>query len=59
MPQPSSSSTKPIRPSNWLPEHDAFIRRHARHGEDATTIVILFETEYSAVRVVILFETEY
>ncbi|EXJ81625.1 hypothetical protein A1O1_07690 [Capronia coronata CBS 617.96] len=55
-----SSSTRPnpnpnpsiplVRPKPWLPEHDAFIRRHARNGEDATTIAILLETEYPGVR---------
>ncbi len=33
----------------WLPHHDAFVRRHARNGEDARTIVILFETEFPDV----------
>jgi hypothetical protein len=33
----------------WLPAHDAFVRRHGRNGEDADTIVILFETEFPDV----------
>ncbi|KAG9778286.1 hypothetical protein KCU88_g4308, partial [Aureobasidium melanogenum] len=44
-----SASTR--QPKSWLPEHDAFIRRHARNGEDATSISILFETEFPGVRV--------
>lgn len=38
------------KPANWLPEHDAFVRRHARNGEDPESILILFETEYPTVR---------
>ncbi|KAK7884996.1 hypothetical protein LTR67_010854 [Exophiala xenobiotica] len=45
------SQGKPRRPENWLPEHDTFVRRQARNGEDVTSILILFETEYPMVRV--------
>lgn len=53
----SSSATKPAfglgvagKPKTWVSEHDAFIRRHAQNGEDATSIVILLETEYPRLR---------
>jgi hypothetical protein len=47
----SSSSTALSRPANWQPGHDAFIRRLARNGEDANSILILFETEFPAIKV--------
>ncbi|KIW58973.1 hypothetical protein PV05_03461 [Exophiala xenobiotica] len=45
------SQGTPRRPENWLPEHDIFVRRQARNGEDVTSILILFETEYPNVKV--------
>ncbi|KIX04235.1 uncharacterized protein Z518_07789 [Rhinocladiella mackenziei CBS 650.93] len=43
------SSSKSTKPKNWRPEHDDFIRQHARNGEDAMSILILFETEFPNV----------
>ncbi|KEF55022.1 uncharacterized protein A1O9_08675 [Exophiala aquamarina CBS 119918] len=50
-PPPASGSGAPTRPANWQPGHDAFVRRLARNGEDATSVLILFEAEFPAVKV--------
>jgi hypothetical protein len=52
MPRTTSSTTiSPSQPKGWTSTHDACIRRHIRNGEDALSILILFETEFPAVRV--------
>jgi glycine/D-amino acid oxidase-like deaminating enzyme len=43
--------TKMVRPTGWKAEHDTFVRGLARHGEDANSIVILFETEYPRIKI--------
>jgi len=47
MPQAGS----PTKPAGWAAEHDIFVRRHAKNGEDASSITILLETEYPRVAV--------
>lgn len=49
--RPTTTTTSPpaAKPANWLSEHDAFVRHHARNGEDSTSVLILFETEYPDV----------
>ncbi len=46
------SQAPATRPPNWTSEHDDFVRRQARNGEDPASIVILFETEYPDVKMV-------
>jgi hypothetical protein len=46
MPSPNA----PQKPTGWSTKHDDFISRHARNGEDATSIAILCEVEFPKVK---------
>jgi hypothetical protein len=47
-----SNSTSTITTSRgWNSQHTAFVVNQARNGEDANSILILFETEYPNVKV--------
>ena len=40
------TSASPTRPNGWSSEHEDFVRRCVRNGEDPESVRILFETEY-------------
>lgn len=47
----SKSKTAPTSklPKGWTPTHTAFVKDLARNGEDAGSILILFEAEFPRV----------
>ena len=50
---PSNSHIMPSKPAlpprGWASEHDSFVRRCVRNGEDPKSVQILFETEYPKI----------